>query len=109
MLGLAPYLSSEVVDRELTMHCLAQAPWRIGGGGHRGGSLWAGGVRRDVYGSRLGDSRTGIYLKMVFGAGRAEAFARILIAQAGKLVAAADAIAVAGFGSGLDGDERHCK
>src|SRR5258706_3751955 len=44
---------------------------------------------------------------MVFGAGRAVAFAGIFIAQAGKLVATADAIAVAGFGGRLDGNERH--
>jgi hypothetical protein len=41
---------------------------------------------------------------MVFGAGRAIAFAGVLIAQAGELIASADAIAVAGFGGGLDGD-----
>jgi hypothetical protein len=46
---------------------------------------------------------------MVFGAGGAVAFAGILIAQAGELVATADAIAVAGFGGCLDGDERHCR
>jgi hypothetical protein len=46
---------------------------------------------------------------MVFGAGGAVAFAGVLIAEAGKLVAAADAIAVAGFGGGFDGDERHGK
>jgi hypothetical protein len=41
---------------------------------------------------------------MVFGARRAIAFASVLIAQAGELIASADAIAVAGFGSRLDGD-----
>jgi len=46
---------------------------------------------------------------MVFGAGRAVAFAGIFIAEAGQFVATADAIAVAGFGGCLDGDERHCK
>src|SRR5882762_1227803 len=44
---------------------------------------------------------------MVFGAGRAVAFAGILIAQAGKFIAAANAIAIAGFGRRLDGNERH--
>src|SRR5882762_7934722 len=44
---------------------------------------------------------------MLFGAGRAVAFAGIFIAQAGKLVATADAIAVASFRRGLDGDECH--
>jgi hypothetical protein len=46
---------------------------------------------------------------MVFGAGGAVAFAGILIAEAGEFVATADAIAVAGFGGGLDGNERHCR
>src|SRR5258708_25458430 len=45
---------------------------------------------------------------MVFGTGRAVAFTGVLIAQAGKLIAAADAIAVARFGRRLDRDERHC-
>src|SRR2546426_3073614 len=44
---------------------------------------------------------------MVLGAGGAVAFAGVLIAQAGELVASTDAIAVAGFGGRLDGDERH--
>ena len=45
---------------------------------------------------------------MVFAADGAVAFAGILIAQAGKLVATANAIAVARFRGRLDGDERHC-
>src|SRR5882762_1260014 len=45
---------------------------------------------------------------MVFGTGRAVALAGVFIAQAGQLVASADAIAVAGLGSSLDGHERHC-
>src|SRR5260370_5841311 len=44
---------------------------------------------------------------MVVGPGWAVALAGIFIAQAGKLVAAADAIAVAGFRRCLDGNERH--
>jgi hypothetical protein len=50
-----------------------------------------------VYRCGLGDACAGIKLKMVLGAGRAVAFAGILIAQAGELVAPADAIAVACF------------
>src|SRR6266436_10220398 len=45
---------------------------------------------------------------MVFGASRAVGFAGIFIAEAGKFVASADAIAVAGFRGCFDGDERHC-
>src|SRR6266576_3858652 len=45
---------------------------------------------------------------MVVGTGRAVALTGILIAQAGQLVATADAIAVACFRRSLDGNERHC-
>src|SRR6201987_5310425 len=44
---------------------------------------------------------------MIFGAGRAISLARILIALAGKLVTAADAITIAGFGSRFDGNKSH--
>src|SRR5216684_3116314 len=46
---------------------------------------------------------------MVLSAGGAVGFTGVFIAQAGELVASADAIAVAGFGSSLDGGERHNK
>src|SRR5882762_496923 len=46
---------------------------------------------------------------MVLSAGGAVGFTGVFIAQAGEFVASADAIAVAGFGSGLDRDERHNK
>jgi hypothetical protein len=44
---------------------------------------------------------------MVLSAGGAVGLTGVFIAQAGEFVASADAIAVTGFGSGLDGDERH--
>ena len=44
---------------------------------------------------------------MIFPASGAVALARIFITQAGQFIASADAIAVAGFRSGLDGNERH--
>src|SRR5437016_5033506 len=46
---------------------------------------------------------------MVFGASRAVTFAGIFITQAGQLITSADAIAIARFGSGLDGDQRHSR
>src|SRR6266478_3177264 len=46
---------------------------------------------------------------MVFGAGRAVAFAGVFVAQAGQLVASADAITVARLRGGLDGDEWNCR
>ena len=88
---------------------LAQAARRVGRGGHGGGPLRAGDARRDECRCRLGDSGAGVQLKMVLSAGGAVGFTGVFIAQAGELVASANAIAVAGFGSGLDGDERHNK
>jgi len=87
----------------------AQAAGRIGGGRHGGGFSVARGIGGEVYRGWLGNSRTGVQLQMVFGAGGAVALAGVLIAQAGELVASADAIAVAGFGGRLDGDERHSR
>src|SRR5260370_40691281 len=46
---------------------------------------------------------------MIFSAGGAVAFAGVFVTQAGQLVAAAHAIAVAGFRCGLDGNQRHNK
>jgi hypothetical protein len=50
-----------------------------------------------------------VHLQVVFPAGRAVAFAGIFIAQAGQLVASADAIAVARLRSRFDRNERHYK
>jgi hypothetical protein len=60
-----------------------------------------------VYRRWLRDSCSRIQLKVVFRAGRAVPFAGVLIAQAGELVASADAIAVTGFRSRLDRDKCH--
>src|SRR6266481_3921012 len=46
---------------------------------------------------------------MISSAGGAVALAGVFVSQAGQLVAAAHAIAVAGFRSGLDGNQRHDK
>ena len=44
---------------------------------------------------------------MILGASRAIALARVFIALAGKLVTAADTVAIASFGSRFYGNERH--
>ena len=89
------------------MYCLAQTSGRIGGGRHGSGFPVARGISGDVYGCWLGDARTGIKLKMVFGAGRAVTFAGIFITQAGQFITSADAIAVAGLRRRFDGNECH--
>jgi hypothetical protein len=86
---------------------LAQAAGGIGGGGHGGGFAAAGGVGSEVDGRGLGNACADVQVHMIFGASRAVAFASVFIAEAGQFVTAADAIAVAGFGSGLDRDKRH--
>ena len=55
----------------------------------------------------MGNTDAGIPVEMVFAAGGAVTLASVFIAQAGEFIAAADTIAVAGFGRGFDGDERH--
>src|SRR2546428_406849 len=87
----------------------AQAAGRIGGGRHRGGFSVTRGIGSDVYRGWLGDSRSGVQLQMVFGAGGAVGLAGVLLAPAGGVVASPGAIAVAGFGGRLgwgDGPSR---
>jgi hypothetical protein len=86
---------------------LAEAAGRICGGGHGGGFAAAGGVGGEVDGRRLGNASADVQVHVIFGASRAVAFAGVFVAEAGELIAAADAIAIAGFRSGLDGDQRH--
>jgi hypothetical protein len=86
---------------------LAQAAGGIGGRRHGGSAVIAWGVRRYVYRRGLWNAGTGIQFKVIFAAGGAVAFARFVVAQAGQLIASADAVAVAGFGSRLNRNERH--
>ena len=67
----------------------------------------ARGVRGDIDRGGLWNAGTGIQLKVIFAAGGAVAFTRFVVAQAGQLIASADAVAVAGFGSRLNRNERH--
>jgi hypothetical protein len=48
-----------------------------------------------------------VHFKMLFRAAGAEAFARLVVAQVGQLIASADAVAVAGGGSCFDGNQSH--
>jgi len=59
------------------------------------------------YRSWFRNAQAGVPLKMILGAGGAIAFAGIFIALAGQIVTAADAIAIAGSGSGFNGYESH--
>src|SRR6267142_3543802 len=87
---------------------LAQTAGRVGRGRHGGALRAARGVSCDLCRGWLGDACAGVQLQMVFAAGGAVALASILIAEACKLVAAADAVAVAGFRSSLNWNQRHC-
>lgn len=85
-----------LADQErLRNRTLLQAARRIGGS--RGFQ-----VERTSLGIRqfrrwkLGDSNPAIHLEVLLAASGAIAFARLFIAQAGQLVTAADAIAIAG-------------
>jgi hypothetical protein len=86
---------------------LTQACRRIGARGKGLNRSARAVVRRDLSGGRLRKAHSHIPVEMIFGAGRAISFARILIALAGKLVTSADAITIAGFGSRFDGNKSH--
>jgi hypothetical protein len=86
---------------------LTQACRRIGARRKRLNRCARAVVRRDFSGGRLRKAHSNIPVQMIFGAGRAISLARILIALAGKLVTAADAITIAGFGSRFDGNKSH--
>jgi hypothetical protein len=75
---------------------------------HGGGVVIARGVCRCVHQRGLRNAAAGVQLEVICRRW-AVAFARFVVAQAGQLVAPADAIAIAGLGSRLDGDERHTK
>ena len=86
---------------------LPQPPGRIGGGGHRGSAGAVRGVCRELNRRRIRQANAGVPVDVFFAASGAVAFAGILIAQAGQLIAAADAVAIPGFRSGLDGNKSH--
>ena len=86
---------------------LTQARRRIRGGGHgeRRCAARCIGLHLARRGTRNADA--GVPVEMVFAAGGTITFARIFVAEAGQFVASADAIAVASFRRGLDGNECH--
>ncbi len=88
---------------------LPQSSRGIGGGGHGGRAVTTRGICRYVHRRGLRNAGAGVQLKVIFAAGGAVAFARFVVTQASQFIASADAIAVAGFGSGLNGDKRHSK
>jgi hypothetical protein len=85
----------------------AQPAGGIGGGGHGGSVVIARGIRGDIDRGGLRNAGAGVQLEVIFAAGGAVAFACFVVAQAGQLIASADAVAVAGFGSRLNRNERH--
>ena len=83
---------------------LAQAARGISRNGHRSALAASRRIGRDLgwAGIRQTDSR--IQFEVLFSARGAVAFPRVLIAQASKLIAPADAITVPGLRSRLDGN-----
>ncbi len=57
--------------------------------------------------SGLRNANTNVPVKMVFSASGAIALTSVFVALAGEFIATANAVAVAGFGSGLNGYEGH--
>src|SRR5215469_3763235 len=86
---------------------LPQAARGIGGGRHGSASATSGRIGRDLYRRRIWQANARVELKMILPARGTIALAGIFVAQAGQFVAAADAIAVAGFRSCFDGNESH--
>ncbi len=66
-------------------------------------------IRRNVHRRRLGNANAGVEVNVVLCAGGAVTLAGIFIAQAGKLVAPANAITIARLGCCLDRDQRHSR
>jgi len=93
--------------QELASIVSAQAAGRVGGGGHGGGPTVSRRVCRDFGGSWIRQADARVEPKVILSARGAVAFARVFIAQAGQFVAAADAVAIAGFRGGFDGNESH--
>jgi len=87
---------------------LAQAARRIG----RRRNVGCCGRRACVCGyfgrRRLRQADPGVHLEMLLGAARAKPLTRVFIAQAGKFIAAMDAIAVSRRRSRLDRHQSHC-
>jgi hypothetical protein len=85
----------------------AEAGRWIGGRRKLAGGLASGRIRQHFGGSRDGDANAQIPVEMIFAASRAISLASILVAKAGEFIAAANAVTVSSFGSGLDRDQRH--
>jgi hypothetical protein len=86
---------------------LAEAGGRIGAGGEGldAGSSGSSGFNLGWRGLR--DPDADVPVQMVLGTGGTVSLASVFIALAGELIATADAVAVTGFGSSLDGYQGH--
>ncbi len=86
---------------------LPQPARRIGGRGHGCGPVASRRIGSNLDRRGIRQANSGVQLQMVFSASRAVAFPRILIAQAGQLVASANAITVARLGSRFNWNQSH--
>jgi hypothetical protein len=87
---------------------LSQTARRISRGRNLGGRGWRACIRRNFGRGRLRQSDPDIHFEMILCAARAKPLARVFIAQAGKFIAAVDAIAVSRRRSRLDRHQSHC-
>jgi hypothetical protein len=85
----------------------AEAGWRIGSGRELAGGLTGRRIGRHLSRGGNGDTNPDVPIEMILAASWAVSLTGVLIAKAGEFVATANAIAIAGFGRGLDRDEWH--
>jgi hypothetical protein len=83
---------------------LAQASWRVGAGRERLNPAADAALCRDLGRAGLRNADADVPVQMIFRTGRTVTLARIFIALAGQFIAATNAIAIASFRSGFDGD-----
>jgi hypothetical protein len=86
---------------------LAKAGGRIGARRQLPDALRVERIRAHFGGSGMWKAHAGVPVQMVFTAGWAVALAGVLVAEAGELVATANAIAIAGGGSGFQWNQWH--
>lgn len=87
---------------------LSQTARGIGRGRNMGSCGRRARICGDLVGRRLRQAYPDVHLKMLFGAARAKPLAGVFVAQAGKFIAAVDAVAISRRRSRLDRHQSHC-
>jgi hypothetical protein len=86
---------------------LAEAGGGIGAGGEGLDAGSSGAIGDKLGGTGLRDPDADVPVQMVLGTGGTISLAGVFIALAGEFIATADAVAVTGLGSSLDGYQGH--